>query len=191
MKEPEINRVHHLLLTQGVSLISGETICVTKLMGSMEMEPAVQDGVEGTILRITVASQAEVFLATRDPHELEEKKSELAGELLEKAVNAVAGISWKDSAEHKALRAMLKGSLQNANLAKALGIKELVLVGFNGNESERQAKASMSLDQLIKDPSSGFSPWWNGRRVQKVRAQSIAPKCGSTQRRRSRSWECR
>ena len=49
-------------------------VCVSKLMGCMVTEHAVRDGVEGTILRVTVAAQSEVFLDTRDPHELEKRK---------------------------------------------------------------------------------------------------------------------
>jgi len=157
LPEPDINRIHNLLVTQNVSLLLGGPVCVTKLMGSMEMEFAEQDGVKGTILRLTVASQAEVFIASRDSRVLEEKKAEYAGELLDKAVDAVAGISWKDSAEHKALRAMLKGSQKVANLLKAPGIKDLELVGFTGDPAERQLRSSMALGQALKDPKSGFS----------------------------------
>jgi len=86
-----------------------------------------------------------VFIASTDARALEQKKAEYAGELLDKAVDAVAGINWKDSAEHKALRAMLKGNQRRANLLKALGIKDLELVGFAGDPVERQVRASMSL----------------------------------------------
>jgi hypothetical protein len=130
LPEPDINRVYHLLLTQKVDVISGGLVCVSKLMGSMVMEHAVRNGIEGTVLRVTVAAQSEVFFATRDPHELEKKKNEVAGELIEKAVSAVANIDQKGSVEQRMLRTILRGSLQLTKLSKTAGGKDLMLVGL-------------------------------------------------------------
>jgi hypothetical protein len=124
LSEEEINRLRYLLVTQSVDVISGGLVCRTKLMGSVEMIPEVREGVAGTVLRVTVATQAEVFLPTRDPKELEERKAAIAGELIDKAVSAVANVGKNDSAEQRMLRSMLKGELQMVNLNKAPGVKD-------------------------------------------------------------------
>jgi len=71
---------------------------------------------------------------------------------------AVASIDWKDSAEHKVLRTMLKGAQKYVNVAKAPGLKNLRLTGFSGDPVERKVRSSMELGLLLKDPESGFSP---------------------------------
>jgi hypothetical protein len=154
----DVDRLHCLLLTQNVGELSGGLICLTRLMGSVEMLPETRGGIEGTVLRVTIATQSEAFIPTRDPEELAGKKAEIAGELIDQAIKAVSDLGKKDSAEQKMLRAMLKGELQGANLSKAPGIKDLVLTGFVGNVDERAARASMALGQLLKAPDSGFSP---------------------------------
>ena len=52
-------------------------------MGSVEMRPEARDGIEGTVLRVTIATQSEAFIPTRDPEELAGKKAEIAGELID------------------------------------------------------------------------------------------------------------
>lgn len=158
LSEKEFDRLYGMLLTQNVDVISGGTVCVTRLMGSVEMIPEVRDGVEGTLLRVTVATQAEAFLTTRDPRELDVQKAAVAGALIDKAVQAVAKVGQKDGAEQRMLRTLLKGELRMANFSKTPGVKDLTLVGFGGSAEERTAKASMALGKLMKAPESRFSP---------------------------------
>jgi hypothetical protein len=66
----EVDRLHCMLLTQNVGEVRGGYTCLTRLMGTIEMNPETRGGVDGTVIRVTVATQSEVFVPTRDPFEL-------------------------------------------------------------------------------------------------------------------------
>ena len=158
LTEPEVVHVHRILVTQKVEEITGGLVCETQLMGLLETEFVVRDGVEGTLFRVTVAAQSEAFVATRDPVKLAEMGPQIENDLINQAVSAVARAGAKDSAEQRTLRLKLKGTQQLANLRKAPGVKDLTLVGFCGDKDERKAQASAALDRLMKESGSRFSP---------------------------------
>jgi hypothetical protein len=85
----DVDRLHCLLLTQNIGELNGGLICLTRLMGSVEMRPEMRDGLEGTVLRVKIAAQSEAFIPTRDPEELAGKKAEIAGELLDQAIKTL------------------------------------------------------------------------------------------------------
>jgi hypothetical protein len=94
----EVERLHCLLLTQNVGEISGGLMCFTRLMWSLELSPETRGGIEGTVVRVTIAAQTEAFLPTRDPVELATKKAEVAGELVDQAMSGDAGdvLDWQE-----------------------------------------------------------------------------------------------
>jgi hypothetical protein len=141
-----------------VEEITRGLVCETKLMGRLETEHAESHGLEGTLFWVTVASQSEVFVSTRDPSQLEKMRGRVENDLINQAVSAVANISARDSPVQRMLRMKLKGAQQLANLNKAHGVKDLVLVGFCEDGDERAAQASMALSRLRKEPDSRFSP---------------------------------
>ena len=63
---------------------------------------------------MTVASQASVFVPTRDPETLLAKKDGIESDLLDKATEAVATLNRRDDATRRALRERLKGVWRGA-----------------------------------------------------------------------------
>jgi hypothetical protein len=152
LTEPEIAHVHRILVTQVVEEITGGFVAETKLMGLLETEPAERDGVEGTLVRVTVAAQSETFIATKDAAELAKMMPEIENDFISQAVSAVARAGAKDSVEQRVLRMKLKGAQQLVNLKTAPGVKDLTLVGFCGDRAERTAHASIALNRLMMEP---------------------------------------
>ena len=131
---------------------------MTRLMGTIEMNPETRGDVAGTEIRVTVAAQSEVFVPTQDPVELSLKKAELVEELADNAIRAVSEIGRKDSAHQKMMQEMLSGQLHGTNLKKAPGIKDLVVSGYAGDQAVRIAEASMALGEFVRKGDGGFSP---------------------------------
>jgi hypothetical protein len=68
---PQIQDLRWSLITMRVTLAGGEPI-QTRLMALVHMTHAERDGVEGTLVKVSVAAESEVFLPTRDPNCSEE-----------------------------------------------------------------------------------------------------------------------
>jgi hypothetical protein len=155
MSAQQVTRVHDVLVKRQMEVIAGSLICVTKLMGSLVVEPAVRDGVEGTLIRVTVAAEAETF---------QPRTREIAGELLQRAVTAVSNVGTEGSEEQQVLRTKFAGSLSYDRMNKAHGARDLRSLGVAKVTScerpvERVAQASLALERLMKEPDSRFTPF--------------------------------
>ena len=83
---PQIQDLSRALITMQVGWLSGGEPMQTRLMASVRMTHAERDGVEGTLVKVSVAAESEVFLPTRDPEELARRRAAVLGEMADQTM---------------------------------------------------------------------------------------------------------
>ena len=89
LSEVRIRDMSRALITMQVGLLSGGEPIQTRLMGSVQVTQAERNGVEGTVVRVSVAAESEVFLPTRDPEELARRRAVVLGELADQTLRVL------------------------------------------------------------------------------------------------------
>jgi len=142
----------------------------TRLMASVRMTHAERDGVEGTLVKVSVAAESEVFLPTRDPEELARRRVKVLGELADQTLNVLNEVGTSDSAQQRLMRTSLYDQMRGLERQNVPGVTDLVLVGYDGDPDETFAAelegthvpvqeylASAALEEQNVEESSGGS----------------------------------
>jgi hypothetical protein len=117
-----------LLSMQVGELADGEPL-QTSLMTSVRMVPAERYGIEGTVVKVTVAAESEVFLPTRDMRELSKRRAQILGDLADHTLQALSEVGRKDSAQQRLMRTMLCDQMKGLERQKVPGVRDLVMTG--------------------------------------------------------------
>jgi hypothetical protein len=139
-----------LLTQQGGELRGGEPL-QTRLMSSVEMIPATQEGVEGTFIKAMVAAELAVVVPTRNAAELSRRRVEIVGELADHTLQALSEVGRKDSAQQRMMQRMLSDQMKSLDLRKVPGVKGLVVTGDDGDPAERVLGASLALGRAVRE----------------------------------------
>jgi hypothetical protein len=119
-------------------------------MASVQMTHAERDGVEGTLVRVSVAAESEVFLPTRDPKELAQRRNQVLGELADHTMVVLNEVASKNSAQQRVMRTALHEQMKALEKRGVLGVPVLVLLGDTRDPEEQVLKSSLAMGQAIE-----------------------------------------